>query len=1286
MDSKCHIDQYQLKEASVVLTKLDDKIFSQDTLTVLSDNDANNSTKKCENTSANQNIGESQTPLSDNITQASRKRRRKNEAPKRKIMRIDYDVDDDIYRTYSEDRSSIDSDIDVDYCFTHEETPRHLYMTSGCGNNNANKGGNEDSIDTDKPKLYKTPIYIMKSKSTKSPEDSQPCLNSSIQTGITDPVTPHSSVESDECDFIDVTTITDSINIQSPVNSQDCQVTSIDTREFTCHVSPHSPKESLRSHVNSDVQNEIINPVNSITINSDTVPRPTTSENISNKHKVVLEKEIKLKKEKKVPNILSRAKRASKKPLKLKDTSSSLVEIRPKPHEHFKITTAARALLDDTLNKHAVSPINRPVFNPTLPIILKDASDKGNSKTDKKQTSPISSLAKSIDTSLTSQVKTPTNVPLTVNKFALSTTVSTAIKPTMSKPQYSSRLRSKSGTKYIVRKDSIISTNISDFLEPSFSSKLTKEFGSRLILKLPEKYLNETKFFKNFSPEIQSKQSDSEVQGSSGLQISPVNVSPSIQINPAPKASPILKLTHSKEDYQYVDADERPIFLRSKGGLDDIMQELNMMNPELPKSPDVATKPEQIEANFQMIIPNKERKFSVKQITPSGLFLSNLKGRLMTHTKSSKSTGSLSVQDITKPHIVQTFSMQQQVERNEKDRRLIEGTIFNDLHKSDDISKRKKNFEKTFNFDNVQVYSKMNKLQMRLNKPLSAEELKGRSENSTQRLQQSSNQQELNGNCFADDQSKPNSALLHNGFQQKNEHDSSRLSKMERASTPYQTYNEGLISVTQIKQEPVDTMEESQMKPEGGKYGKIDDVNSNVLLNDSKPVFVSTNEIKSEHIDSNEDLQNGNEKNKLHTYKDLHKINQFDEKPILEPSKEGLMKNTKIPDGRTISIECNYEYKFDDHAYTRLEREASKSKGIESEMYTKQNEENSQKIPLTVQEFETDLISETLLKAQNSITSPAKVASIPVYAVRCGEKVVLFPASKAVTLGKPTKAEILPKLAPTPTKSPKQVSPSKNINKIAMKKHQLERQKMNFVKKCALNCSQESNAKKLELDVNDLITRDFKNIIGKRPKNSMKHMCAVVVQITRSLDSKFTFSKDVLALSFTNGSNPTLVRWHTDGIHSALVTFNNKGKIQHLTVDRLLSGFYCLSLKNNPVIRKSRTFEGLLTSTLPNEDLLHSEMDFLAVGEIKSIMDPTLRKPDIKPTNGMTLTEALSDVLPKDLMQMYNPAVSDRSYIPKVHDKSWYSLEKFETFTRTYGRKRGYHTNGCRLPGEEVVN
>lgn len=1286
MDSKCH-NQYQLKEASVVLTKLDDKIFSQDTLTVLSDNDANDSTK-CENTSANQNIEENQTPLSDNVTQGSRKRRRKNEAPKRKIMRIDesYDVEDDIYRTYSEDRSSIDSDTDVDCCFTREKTPSHLYMTSGCGNNNANKGEQKDCIDSDKPKLYKTPIYIMKSKNTRSPDDSQSCLNSSIQTGITDPVTPHSHADSDECDFIDVTTITDSINIQSPVNSQDCQITSIDTREFTCHVSPHSPKESLRNHVNSEVQNEIINPVTSTTINSDTFPKSSTSENISNKHKVILEKETKLKKEKKVPNILSRAKRASKKPLKLKDTSSSLVEIRPKPHEHFKITTATRALLDETLNKHVVSPINRPVFNSTLPIILKDASDKAKSNTDKNPTPPNLSSAKSIDTSLTSQVKTPTNIPMTVNKFALSSTVSTAIKPTMSKPQYSSRLRSKSGTKYIVRKDSIISTNISDFLEPSFSSKLTKEFGSRLILKLPEKYLNETKFFKNFSPGIKSKQgtvSDSEVQGSSGLQISSVNVSPSVQINTAPKASPILKLTHSKEDYQYVDADERPIFLRSKGGLDDIMQELNMMNPELPKSPDVATKPEQTEADFQMIIPNKERKFSVKQITPTGLFLSNLKGRLMTHTKSSsKSTGSLSIQDITKPRIVQTFSMQQQVERNENDRRLREGTIFNDLHKTDD--KRKKNFEKTSNFDNVQVKCKINKLQMRLNKPLSAEELKGRSENSSQRPHQSSNQQELNGNYFADDQSKPNSALPHSGFQQKNEHDNRRLSKMELASTTYQTNNEGLLSVTQIKQEPVDPMEESNMKPEGEKYGKIDDVKPNVLLNDSKPVFVSTNEIKSERLDSNEDLQNGNEKNKLHTYNE-HEINQTDKKPIVEPNKEGSMKKTEIPDGRTISIERNYEYKFDDHAYTRLEREASKSKGIESEMYTKQNEENSQKIPLTVQEFETDIISETLLKAQNSITSP-KPTSIPVYAVRCGERVVLFPASKAVTLGKPTKAEILPKLAPTPTKSQKQVSPSKNINKISMKKHQLERQKMNFVKKCALSCSQESNAKKLELDVNDLITRDFKHIIGKRPKNSMKHMCAVVVQITRSLDNKFTFSKDVLALSFTNGSNPTLVRWHTDGIHAALVTFNNKGKIQHLTVDRLLSGFYCLSLKNDPVIRKSRTFEGLLTSTLPNEDLLHSEKDFLAVGEIKSIMDPTLRKPDIKPSSGMTLTEALSDVLPKDLMQMYNPAVSDRSYIPKVHDKSWYSLEKFETFTRTYGRKRGYYTNGCRLPGEEVVN
>ncbi|CAC5380748.1 unnamed protein product [Mytilus coruscus] len=1248
MDSKCH-DQYQLKEASVVLTKLNDNIFSHDTLTVLSDNDANVSPTQCENRSAYQNLEESQAPLSNYINQGSRKRKRKNEAPKRKIMRIDdsYDVDDDIYKTYSVDRSSLENDTDVDYCFS--PSYHYLTITSGCGNNNANKGEQNDNIDSDKPKFYKTPIFIMKSKSTRSPDDSQQCLNLSA------------------------------VNLQSPDNSEDCQINSINKPELTCHVSPRSP-------VNLDVQNEIINPVTSTT--TDPIQKPTTNENSSKK--IVLEKDTKLKKERKVPNILSRAKRTSMKPLTLKDTSSSLVEIRPKPHENYKLTTATRALLDEKLNKHVVSPFNYPVLNSTLPIILKDASDKANSTTDNNQAQPNSSSAKSMATSLTSisQEMTSSNIPLTVNKYALSTTVSTAIKPPMSKPQYSSRLRSKSGTKYIVRKDSIISTNISDVLEPALCSRLTKECGSRLILKLPEKYLNGKTFFRNLSPEIQSKKdtaSDSEVQGSSELQRSPVNVSPSVQIAPVPKTSPILKLTHSKEDSKCVEVDERPIFLQSKGGLDDIMQELNMMNPVLIKSPDAAKKAnsEQTEANFQMIIPNKERKFSVKQITPTGLFLSNLKGRLMTHTKSSKTTGSLSVQDITEPRIVQTFSMQQ-VERHEKDRGVKE-TIFNDLHKSYDIFKRKKNVSKSSKVDNVQVNSKMNKLQWRLNKTLSAEEHKGSSDNSTQKPKNISNQQELN--CFADDQSNPNSALPYNGFQQKKECDSSTLSKIELTSTTYQTKNEGLFSVTQIKQEPVDPIEGSKMKPEDEENCKIKIVNPNVLLNDSKSKCVSTNEIKTEHMDSNKDFQNGNEKNKLHTYKSMHIINQTEQKPIVELNKVGSMKTTEIPDGQAIVTERNHEYKFDDHAYTRLEREAaSKSKGNGSEMYTNQNEENGQKIPITVQEFETDTISEALFKAHNLKTSPPKPDPIPVYAVRCGEKVVLFPVSKAVTLGKPTTAEILPKKTPIPTKSPKKASPSKILNKISIKKHQSETQKMNFVKKCDLSCSQESKVKTVGLSVKDLVTRDFKNIIGKRPKNSMKHMCAVVIQITRSVDSRFTFSKDVLALSFTNGSNPTLVRWHKDGIHAALVTFNNKGKIQHLTVDRLLSGFYCLNLKNDPVIRKSRTFEGLLTSTLPNEDLLHSEKDFLAVGEIKSIMDPTLRKPDITPSSGMTLTEALSDVLPKDLMQMYNPAVSDRSYKPKVHDKAWYSLEKFESFTRTYGRKRGYHTNGCRLPGEEVVN
>ena len=192
------------------------------------------------------------------------------------------------------------------------------------------------------------------------------------------------------------------------------------------------------------------------------------------------------------------------------------------------------------------------------------------------------------------------------------------------------------------------------------------------------------------------------------------------------------------------------------------------------------------------------------------------------------------------------------------------------------------------------------------------------------------------------------------------------------------------------------------------------------------------------------------------------------------------------------------------------------------------------------------------------------------------------------------------------------------------------------------------------------------------------------MQITRSDDDKYSFSKGVLALSFTNGSNPVLVRWHKDGIHLAMVTFNSQGRIQHLTVDTLTPGFYSLHLKNDRGVRKSRTFEGLLTSTLPNEDLLRSDNDFIAIGQIKNIMDPTLSRPDIKMKPGLTLTEALADVLPLSLMQVYNPTISDRSYRPKIDDKNWYTKEKFETFTKTYGRTRSFQPNGCRLPGEEV--
>jgi hypothetical protein len=149
-----------------------------------------------------------------------------------------------------------------------------------------------------------------------------------------------------------------------------------------------------------------------------------------------------------------------------------------------------------------------------------------------------------------------------------------------------------------------------------------------------------------------------------------------------------------------------------------------------------------------------------------------------------------------------------------------------------------------------------------------------------------------------------------------------------------------------------------------------------------------------------------------------------------------------------------------------------------------------------------------------------------------------------------------------------------------------------------------------------------------------------------------------------------------------MVTFSSKGDVQHLRVDKITSGFYCLTLKNDNGLRKNKTFEALLTSTLPNEDLFLAETDFLAIGEIKSIMDPTIFNLNVRQST--TLKEALSDVLPSNLMNVYNPTISDRSYRPKVDDKTWYSAENFEIFTKMYGCKRGFHPHGCRFPGEEA--
>jgi hypothetical protein len=72
-----------------------------------------------------------------------------------------------------------------------------------------------------------------------------------------------------------------------------------------------------------------------------------------------------------------------------------------------------------------------------------------------------------------------------------------------------------------------------------------------------------------------------------------------------------------------------------------------------------------------------------------------------------------------------------------------------------------------------------------------------------------------------------------------------------------------------------------------------------------------------------------------------------------------------------------------------------------------------------------------------------------------------------------------------------------------------KKRRTEFTEKCHLRSSKENKTEEVD-PVNDLITMDFKNIVNKRSRNNVKHMCAVIVQITRLDDKKFSFSKNFL--------------------------------------------------------------------------------------------------------------------------------------------------------------------------------
>ena len=1065
-----------------------------------------------------------------------------------------------------------------------------------------------------------------------------------------------------------------------------------------------------------------------------------------------------------LPNTFSSTKKITTKSFKTKGVNYKNkppvpVTIRPKISGKPKISTATCMFFDDqTLNKQIASPIkhvNAELHNKHSNQQTPLTSGESVNNTECKL--PENESVRKDSTSTGSSVNRSSLSPVAINQFPSSTVGHSEVISPLSKPHYRSRLRSKSGTTYIVRKDSI-SANISDFFKSPFNRRSSPGRERQIILQLSDN--KNVNFIRTLiDPQFGSaKMGFDEKQESSRVdELSSHTRSPQDNISKDMK-SLLQKSTHAQNE---VHISETPIRLYSKGGLEDVKLEMNLLKPNTWNVPD--------DKNVKDII--KQSCIAIPAITktPNQRFLANLQARIMAERLTSprlSNSFNQTMKCLSSQDTVQTFSLLFKDNEKSGDSKLenrqkynVDKTKINDNEekwklKNTNLSLIKENNDITRDNDTPSAKMKQetdfegrkgclqyptikhekvdcNNIEKTHNVPIEcnnaidfnegylsssntkserlAEDGFGKGQQTdynekgqfsdfnekkqhtdynekreqidyNEKRQHTIYNEKVHGRCYDE-------KIYYTDCGEKNQHTDCYEKRQhtdyyeKRQHTDYYEkkqhtdyYEKKQHTDCYDKRQHTDYFEKRQNADyyEEGKHTDYDNENFTAI----KMAARNRDTVKQERTNSVHRRQNN-----------VTEIDEEQESIVVENNKtkpRDVFKNFDKKIINNINIKIHSEESTQMKENNRLSTLNIKQEKSENDYAYGRSDEKTistnekSHTDITVDELQSGYQRTDNLNIQNT-----KMAPIPVYAVRCGENVVLFPASKALAEVKVANKKVV--VCPTPIRTPANMSPSRGVKRKLSNKYSpcksKKKRRTEFTEKCHLRSSKENKTEEVD-PVNDLITMDFKNIVNKRSRNNVKHMCAVIVQITRLDDKKFSFSKDIRVLTFTNGSNPSLIRWYDDGICVAMVTFSSKGDVQHLRVDKITSGFYCLTLKNDNGLRKNKTFEALLTSTLPNEDLFLAETDFLAIGEIKSIMDPTIFNLNVRQST--TLKEALSDVLPSNLMNVYNPTISDRSYRPKVDDKTWYSAENFEIFTKMYGCKRGFHPHGCRFPGEEA--